>query len=64
MRLLMKRPRLPTDCLTSNLGEEVDLEVDKDGNLHGTDEQLLNHDEEFLKEVIASLVRTAEDKQR
>lgn len=63
MRLLMKRPRLPTDCFTSNLGEEVDLEVDKDGNLHGMDEQLLNRDEEFLKEVIASLVRTVENNQ-
>ena len=63
MKLHMKRPKLPTDCLTSNLGEEVDLEVEADGELHGTDEKLLNQDTVFLKEVIAALVRTAEKKE-
>jgi len=62
VKLRMKRPALPTDCLTSNLGEEVDLEVDADGEFRGTDEKLLNQDTIFLKEVIAVLVRAVEEK--
>lgn len=55
MRLRMKRPPLPSDHLTSNLDENVDLEVQPDGTFKGQDGELLSHDTVFLREAVAAL---------
>lgn len=62
MKIKMKRPTLPSDHLSTDLRDEVELEVRKDGVLQGPDEGMLNQDPAFLREVIAALAEELEGK--
>lgn len=63
MRFRMKRPELPSDHLTANLDEDVDLRICDDGSFEGDDAEVLNEDKVFLREVIASLARQLKEKE-
>lgn len=55
MRIRMKRPKLPSDHLSSNLGDELCLSIHDDGSFTCEDSAILNTDVVFLREIIGAL---------